>query len=102
MGTVHTVGNSHRLAMVAALGAMLASTGESVATNSRRIQERRKIERIRQHWPVKHGVGYVPHQGPRECARRRGGDDWLNHKAADRIRRGLPVSWPYEPLNPDS
>lgn len=39
----------------------------------------------------------VPHQGKRECARRRGGQDWLNFRAADRISRGLPVSWPYQP-----
>lgn len=40
----------------------------------------------------------VPHQGKRECARRRGGQDWLNFRAADRISRGLPVSWPYQAM----
>lgn len=39
---------------------------------------------------------FKPHQGKRECARRSGGQEWLNFKAADRIRRGLPVSWPYQ------
>lgn len=39
-----------------------------------------------------------PHQGARECARRRGGQEWMNYRAADRISRGLPVSWPYQPM----
>lgn len=30
-------------------------------------------------------------QGERECARRRGGQDWADFKAADRVRRGLPA-----------
>lgn len=34
---------------------------------------------------------YRAHQGDRECARRRGGLAWINHKAMDRQRRGLPV-----------
>ena len=33
----------------------------------------------------------VPHQGKRECARRRGGHAWAQVKAADRARRGLPA-----------
>jgi hypothetical protein len=40
----------------------------------------------------------VPHQGRRECARRRGGQDWDTFRASDRIRRGLPVSWPYQAM----
>lgn len=31
-----------------------------------------------------------PHQGARECARRRGSWDWLDYRVADRVRRGLP------------
>lgn len=30
-------------------------------------------------------------KGARECARRRGGEDWANFKAIDRARRGLPA-----------
>ena len=48
-----------------------------------------KLPRIR---PPKY---YGPHQGARECARRRGGEDWAKFRAADRVRRGLPVSWAY-------
>lgn len=48
-----------------------------------------KLPRIR---PPKY---HRPHQGARECARRRGGADWAQFRAADRVRRGLPVSWPY-------
>ena len=33
----------------------------------------------------------VPHQGKRECARRRGGKDWADWLAADRVARGLPA-----------
>lgn len=33
---------------------------------------------------------YMPHQGARECARRRGSWDWLDYRVADRVRRGLP------------
>ena len=33
----------------------------------------------------------VPHQGYRECARRRGGKDWADQLAADRVARGLPA-----------
>lgn len=33
----------------------------------------------------------VPHQGKRECARRRGGQDWADRLAADRVERGLPA-----------
>ncbi len=33
---------------------------------------------------------YKPHQGERECYRRRGGADWAQYKAYDRMRRGLP------------
>lgn len=33
----------------------------------------------------------VPHQGKRECARRRGGQDWADQLAADRVARGLPA-----------
>ena len=31
----------------------------------------------------------MPHQGSREAARRRGGEEWEAYKAADRARRGL-------------
>lgn len=34
---------------------------------------------------------YRPHQGKRECARRRGGQDWADWKSADRVSRGLPA-----------
>jgi len=34
-------------------------------------------------------------QGARECARRQGGQAWADFRASDRIRRGLPVSWPW-------
>lgn len=34
---------------------------------------------------------YRPHQSARECARRRGGQNWRDYKAVDRVRRGLPV-----------
>lgn len=44
------------------------------------------------------GNRFKPHQGAREMARRRGGQDWNEAKAADRIRRGLPVSWPYQTM----
>lgn len=33
----------------------------------------------------------VPHHGKRECARRRGGQDWVNFRSADRAWRGLPI-----------
>lgn len=33
----------------------------------------------------------VPHQGKRECARRRGGQDWANFRTADRAWRGLSI-----------
>ena len=33
----------------------------------------------------------VPHQGYRECARRRGGKDWADWLAVDRVERGLPA-----------
>jgi hypothetical protein len=32
---------------------------------------------------------FTPHQGARECARRRGGADWLAIRNADRASRGL-------------
>lgn len=44
----------------------------------------------RRRWFYRVG-GWKPHQGPRECARRRGGQDWADFKAADRVRRGLPA-----------
>lgn len=31
-----------------------------------------------------------PHNGPRECARRRGGNHWKSFRDADRVARGLP------------
>jgi hypothetical protein len=34
---------------------------------------------------------YRPHQGKRECARRRGGEDWMRQRNEERVRRGLPV-----------
>ena len=34
---------------------------------------------------------HLPHQGKRECARRRGGKDWADWLAADRVARGLPA-----------
>lgn len=35
---------------------------------------------------------YRPHQGKRECARRRGGSAWIAYRNADRQRRGLPIA----------
>lgn len=32
---------------------------------------------------------FKPHQGPRECARRIGGEAWANFRINDRKRRGL-------------
>ncbi len=32
-----------------------------------------------------------PHNGARECARRRGNPDWRQFRADDRVRRGLPA-----------
>lgn len=40
---------------------------------------------------------YQPHQGKRECARRRGGSSWIAYRNADRQRRGLPVVAPAAP-----
>lgn len=34
-------------------------------------------------------AGGMPHQSARECARRRGGDDWLAERNTSRARRGL-------------
>lgn len=50
----------------------------------------------RRRWFAGNRSSNIAHQGARECARRRGGQDWLDFRAADRVRRGLPVSWPYQ------
>jgi len=64
--------------MVSALAAGL--TPPTVATTMARLVPRRHGKR----------GPYMPHQGQRECARRRGSWDWLDYRVADRVRRGLP------------
>jgi hypothetical protein len=66
------------IALIAALGlgeGAMASAGRS--RYSRPIRDR-AIPR-----------NYMPHSSRRECARRLGGAAWADHKAADRVRRGL-------------
>lgn len=80
----------------------LASSADKAAAALRTLSPRPTSSRKRGRMPVNPfsrlwgRSKYMPHQGKRECARRRGGDDWANFKARDRIRRGLPVSWPYQ------
>jgi len=44
------------------------------------------IKKLRRGWSR-----WTPHQGARECARRRGGIDWRLERDFDRERRGLPA-----------
>lgn len=56
----------------------------------------RSLETIRRSIAVRYSR-YEPHQGERECARRRGSADWQFVKNRSRQRRGLP----FEPILPE-
>lgn len=79
-----------RLALTAALfaaaGKSIAAAGKSIAAPLREFEEFQ-----RQTPSLAYIDKYRPHQGKRECARRRGGEDWIRQRAEERQRRGLPV-----------
>jgi hypothetical protein len=88
MHTVHV--RSHRLGLASALLGMAAALGIGPSVPEPRLLKSAGAGPERRRWFYRAG-GCKPHQGPRECARRRGGQDWADFKAADRVRRGLPA-----------
>lgn len=83
---------------LAALSGAFSDAATAAANAAKAIQIMPRTSQITRDWPVYSRSKYRPHQGARECARRRGGDDWAQFKARDRVRRGLPVSWPFQHL----
>ena len=71
-----------RLSAVALLAALIGMG----ADGARDFAESRRPARYRD-W--QRASGYKPHQSKRECARRIGGQVWAEHRAADRVNRGL-------------
>ena len=87
MHTVHV--RSRPISIAAAFLGMAASLGIGPRVPEQRLKSA-AYGPERRRW-FYNASGCKPHQGPRECARRRGGQDWADYKAADRVRRGLPA-----------
>lgn len=85
-----------------ALSTLVAAVGTLMSDRDFRLARREgRLDPAPRRWrnpfrSVLSSNKHRPHQGAREMARRRGGMDWDRFKAADRIRRGLPVSWPFQ------
>jgi hypothetical protein len=79
-------------------GSALAMMGASVSAPHVVTHPQRRSRPLRRLFPQYGSGRYRPHQGERERARRRGGIEWAEFRARDRIRRGLPVSWVFDCL----
>lgn len=96
--------HNRRLPLVAALLAGLSTSGGHAAgelvlrpPHQPPATRQRKSSKPKKRRARAYSTNRMPNrQGERECARRRGGQDWAEFKALDRIRRGLPVSWPFQ------
>lgn len=64
-----------------------SSLPDAKAERRRQRQQARREHISRRGWSNAKMSG----KGARECARRRGGNDWANFKAIDRARRGMPA-----------
>lgn len=83
-----------RLSLMATL---FAAAGKSIAAPLREFEEFQRPTPS-----FAHINRYQPHQGKRECARRRGGSSWIAYRNADRQRRGLPVLSTFQPFGDTS
>ena len=73
-----------------ALALLIAAAG-SLGLSKHQQQNARAPRGWRNPFKAVASSGGTPHQGPRECARRRGGQDWLGDRNFRRARRGLPA-----------
>ena len=72
-----------------ALSLLIAAAG-SLGLSQHQVQNSRAPRGWRNPFKAVTSSGGTPHQGARECARRRGGADWDAYRDAVRHERGLP------------